>query len=356
MNNTKSVLFLAGTSAEAIKLSPIIRRLHEEDFDYGFIWTGQHVNVADQSFDFDFLPIKSVTLTRGWFRKNPVNFFQFSLWYLWMNLVLIRYLLRNRPKLLIIHGDTLSALAGAYVGKFLRIPVAHIEAGYRNVNRWTPFPEEITRRMISRFATVHFAPGKETVQNLLSQGISKDQVFDTFDNTAIDNLYDLQIKNAREGYGVVTLHRTELLSNRKLLLDTFQALNNYAKSKPICVVADHRLIHALSAFPMQHLSNLKVIPKMKYLEFIRYVSKADFVVTDSGGLRQEMEHLGKPLIIHREHIEYEISGVSSLRITNWDTGKLFELMKNNQQLVTESVSEFTSPSSEVVRILRRTLS
>jgi UDP-N-acetylglucosamine 2-epimerase (non-hydrolysing) len=92
---------------------------------------------------------------------------------------------------------------------------------------------------------------------------------------------------------------------------------------------------------------------MKYLEFINYVSKADFVVTDSGGLRQEMEHLGKPLIIHRANIEYQISGVSSLRLTNWDTGKLIEFMKNNQQLATESVSEFSSPSSEIVRILRQ---
>ncbi len=352
MDKTKTMLFLAGTSAEAIKLSPIVRRLHQENLDFGFIWTGQHVNAADQSFNFDFLPIKAVSLTRGWFGKNPVNVFQFSFWYLWMNLLLSRYLLRNRPKLLVIHGDTLSALAGAYVGKFFRIQVAHVEAGYRNVNRWTPFPEEITRRMISRLATFHFAPGKETVQNLLSQGISKDLVFDTFDNTAIDNLYDLEIKSAREGYGVVTLHRTELLSDRKLLVDTFQALNNYAVNQPICVVADHRLIHALNALPLQYISNLKVIPKMKYLEFINYVSKADFVVTDSGGLRQEMEHLGKPLIIHRANIEYQTSGISSLRLTNWDTGKLIEFMKNNQQLATESVSEFSSPSSEIVRILR----
>jgi UDP-N-acetylglucosamine 2-epimerase (non-hydrolysing) len=261
----------------------------------------------------------------------------------------------NRPQILVVHGDTLSALAGSYIGRFLGIQVAHVEAGYRNAKRWTPFPEEMTRRLISRFANLHFAPGHEMVQNLIAQGVSKDHVFNTFDNTAIDNLYDLKIENKSEGYGVVTLHRTEFLTNRKLLSKTFFALNSYGRDKRICVVADHRLLNALEKLSHNSLSNLKIIPKMKYLDFIRYVAKADFVITDSGGLRQEMEHLGKPLIIHRSEVEYQIQEKSSLRLTFLSIEEMTKLIERHEELLTKVNSDFKSPSAEIIRILKRIL-
>jgi UDP-N-acetylglucosamine 2-epimerase (non-hydrolysing) len=352
MRKSNSLLFLAGTSAEAIKLSPIIRRLKHEKMNYSFIWTGQHVNLVDQSFDHDFLPVSGRFITNGWRQKNPVNFLQFSLWYLWMNLSLFCYLLLNRPQILVVHGDTLSALAGSYIGRFLRIQVAHVEAGYRNIKRWTPFPEEITRRLISRFANLHFAPGQEMVQNLLAQGISKENVFNTFDNTAIDNLYDLKIESKSEGYGVVTLHRTEFLTNRKLLSRTFFALNSQGRKKSIYVVADHRLLKALERLPLESLSNLKILPKMRYIDFIRYVAKADFVITDSGGLRQEMEYLGKPLIIHRTEIEYQKQEKSSLRLTNLSIQEMTKLIEHHEELSTKVDSDFVSPSAEIIKTLK----
>jgi len=355
MKKSNKLLFLAGTSAEAIKLAPVIRRLHSEKIDYEFIWTGQHVNLADQSFDYDFLPINGRLITKGWRQRNPVNFLEFCIWYAWMNCSLLCYLLVHRPKILVIHGDTLSALAGAYVGRFLRINVAHIEAGYRNSSPWSPFPEEITRRMISRFATLNFAPGSETVQNLLSQGIQPGKIFDTFDNTAIDNLYDLEIKNEMRGFGLVTLHRTEFLTNYKLLSNTFLALNDYARNNRIYVVADHRLINALEKVPKEFLSNLEIVPKMKYLDFIRYAASADFIVTDSGGLRQEMEHLGKPVIIHRAGIEYEISGASSLRVTHWEIDELIKLINHHLEFRTSRPLFSDSPSAEIVRIVKNFL-
>jgi UDP-N-acetylglucosamine 2-epimerase (non-hydrolysing) len=251
-----------------------------------------------------------------------------------------------------VHGDTLSALAGSYIGRFLRIQVAHVEAGYRNIKRWTPFPEEITRRLISRFANLHFAPGQEMVQNLLAQGISKENVFNTFDNTAIDNLYDLKIESKSEGYGVVTLHRTEFLTNRKLLSRTFFALNSQGRKKSIYIVADHRLLKALERLPLESLSNLKILPKMRYIDFIRYVAKADFVMTDSGGLRQEMEYLGKPLIIHRTEIEYQKQEKSSLRLTNLSIQEMTKLIEHHEELSTKVDSDFISPSAEIIKTLK----
>ncbi len=219
--------------------------------------------------------------------------------------------------MILVQGDTTTALAGALAGFHCSVPVGHVEAGLRSGNALSPYPEEMNRRLITRLASYHFASTRGNRDGLVSEGVSPDRVFVT-GNPVIDSLYAIREKivnrplieplvAATRGMKrlVVTLHRREnfgerLTGNLRVLRSfverredvalIFPAHPNPAVRGPVnAVLSDHDRIHLLEP--------------LDYLDFIGLLSSAWLIVSDSGGIQEEAPTLGKPLLVLRENTE-----------------------------------------------------
>ncbi len=178
------VLVVVGTRPEAIKMIPLYRALKEEQVPVLLCSTGQHSEILDSMFE-----IFQVTPD---FKFNIMKPGQ-DLFYITEEvLVRMKALCQQvRPSLVLVHGDTTTAMAAALAAFYLQIPVGHVEAGLRSGNRHSPFPEELNRRMITLVATHHFAPTQQAVDQLISEGIESRSIHCT-GNTVVDALLDMK--------------------------------------------------------------------------------------------------------------------------------------------------------------------
>jgi UDP-N-acetylglucosamine 2-epimerase (non-hydrolysing) len=227
------------------------------------------------------------------------------------------HLAENKPDLVVVQGDTASAYAGSIAAFNEQIPVAHLEAGLRTHNIYSPYPEEAYRQMISRVAELHMCPTAENKQNLLDEGIHSKGIMVT-GNTVVDafevvssmlkssNFEESRINNLASGEIVlVTAHRRENLGEGMSAIA--EAIREVALTSPSLnfVVPMHpnpsvrtRITPVLSDLPNVHL-----LEPLEYPEFISILSRSKLVLTDSGGVQEEAPILGIPAIVMRENTE-----------------------------------------------------
>ena len=176
----KKILFCFGTRPEAIKLAPLVKRLNK-NFQLKICVTGQHRKMLDQALllfgiqaDYDLKVMK----------KNQ------DLFYITTKIIaeLKDVLLKEKPHLTVVHGDTTTTMAASLASFYLKIPIAHVEAGLRTNDLYSPFPEELNRSLVSKIAKYHFAPTTEAKLNLVSENIPSKDIFVT-GNTVIDSLF-----------------------------------------------------------------------------------------------------------------------------------------------------------------------
>jgi len=307
----KSVLTLLGTRPEVIKLAPVILSL-EGRLDAVRtinVASGQHVDLCypfieffGLRVDFDLCPMPGSLTPKTLLRRMLGR--------------LHSILTEQTPDLVLVQGDTTTALAGAIAGHQQGIAVAHIEAGLRSGNILSPFPEEMNRRWITRLAKYHFAVTARNRDALLAEGIRDDAIF-VVGNPVVDALKmvletgkplrarELFAKIAGRKYIVLTTHRRE--SFGRVLREHLQALRRF--------VQQHDEIFLV--FPVHPNPNVKVLayqllgncPRilltepLPYPDFIQVLSGSWLVVSDSGGIQEEVPSLGKPLLVLRENTE-----------------------------------------------------
>ena len=249
-----------------------------------------------------------------------------------------------KPDIVFVQGDTTSAFAASLASFYEKIPVAHIEAGLRTNDKYSPFPEEINRRLISQIATLHFAPTKESLNNLNEANIHKN-IFNV-GNTVIDSM-KIVLKNVKRpnfqniDWGkdkviLATAHRRENLGRN---------LENFAKgikrvldqSKNISLILPMHPNPKVRETLKKHLSNQPKIcltEPLNYKEFLAVLKNCFMVITDSGGLQEEAPFLKKPLLIFRdttERMEAVVAGSSKLIGTSADSieAEVLNLINNN---------------------------
>ena len=209
----------------------------------------------------------------------------------------------GRP-LVLVHGDTMTTLYGAVLGRALRFPVAHIESGLRSFDVMHPFPEELNRRLTSRIARYLYAPGEWAASNL-----SRGTVINTGSNTVRDALAMTAAEAAPPAglpagkFGIVSLHRFELLKDRRLLGETVDVLRESGRKllwvdHPVTVAAleKHGLGNRLGG-------NVRSIPRLDFFGFVSAMRNSSFLVTDSGGSQEETYYLDIPCLVHRKRTE-----------------------------------------------------
>ncbi len=314
------VLFILGTRPEAIKLAPLLKAFGaaKDQFEVRVCATGQHRELLWQALDFfqisvDYnLDLMEPNQTLSDFTARCLK---------GLSTVFSEF----RPELVIVQGDTTTAFVGALEGYYNKSYVAHVEAGLRSQQRYSPYPEEMNRVMISRLADFHFAPTVQAEANLLAEGIVQN-IYVT-GNTVVDALLltkdiitqdETAYWEAFEGINLskkiilVTCHRRESFGHP--FENICLALKEIAATNKDCVVCYPRhlnpnvknsVVRSLSG-----LDNIHLMPPLDYPHMVFLMSKAFLVLTDSGGIQEEAPTFGKPVLVMREVTE-RVEGIEA---------------------------------------------
>jgi len=264
----------------------------------------------------------------------------------------------------LVHGDTLTTVVGAYLGRALGLPVAHVEAGLRSGSWKNPFPEELDRRAVAKIARIHFAPNDLAEKNLQDER-AKGVILNTSFNTAKDAIEQADKfvsdnyaqLNLPEHYCLVLLHRTELLENKEALEAILKTLRNHADAEHNIVFTMHTTTaERIRSYKFDHYlesPSIRIIHKQPYFDFMAIVKNADYIVTDGGGLQEDAFFLGVPLIVHRERTERQEGLGENASISHMDVSKVADFLDHHpskQQF--QSLTTEISPSRIVTNYLR----
>jgi UDP-N-acetylglucosamine 2-epimerase (non-hydrolysing) len=306
------ILVIYGTTGELIKLMPVLRRLQDGDRAFLQASTGQQTRQIPRLLELAGLPPVDVWLARGSSGRDLRSLRDVPGWAftVGVNFLRIRSGLRRRvlsgpgKPLVLVHGDTMTTLYGATLGRILGFPVAHIESGLRSFDLLHPFPEELNRRLTSRLANLLYAPGPVAASNL-----RHGRVLDTGSNTIRDSLKLVPVEaepplDLPDGeFGIASLHRFELLKERRLLAETISLLRE--SERQILWVEHPVTVAALAKHGLAGMigGNLTPIPRLDFFGFVPVMRRSAFLVTDSGGSQEESFYLDIPCLIHRKRTE-----------------------------------------------------
>lgn len=311
MNRIKIVLIF-GTRPETIKMFPIISEIKKYPnlIELKIIVSGQHREMLDQMLkifqinpDYD-LNIMEQGQSLSHITKNGL-------------LGIEKILKKERPSMVLVQGDTTTTFTGALAAFYQKIKIGHIEAGLRTNNKYYPFPEELNRHLTSVLADLHFAPTGKSCQNLLSEGVRRENVF-VSGNTVIDSLF-LMIK---ENY----IFREPLLRDvkifeKKIILVTMHRRENWGRPlRETCqalikLIEDHLDLSVI--FPIHKNPEIRkivneilkskkevlLLDTLDYKDMVNLMSKSYIILTDSGGIQEEAPSLGKPVLVLRDETE-----------------------------------------------------
>ena len=312
----KTILLVFGTRPEAIKMAPLVNALkHEKGFHTVVCTTGQHKKMVDDALSiFKIIPdidldcmIEGQTLSDLTSRilKNVG-----------------KVIAEMTPDFVLVHGDTVTTVGTALAAFFNKVKIGHVEAGLRTGNMFSPWPEEANRVVVSKLATINFAPTERAKSNLLSEGISSNKILMT-GNTVIDallyvrNLIDsnesLQISLERKlesidferPYILITTHRRENFGDG--LKSIIRSIKSLALMHPDIQYVLPMHLNPQVKLPIEaelgSIANVVLIPAQEYVSFIFLMINSVVILTDSGGIQEEAPALGTPVLLMRDTTE-----------------------------------------------------
>jgi len=301
------MLVVFGTTGELIKLAPVLLRLEARGHRYVLATTGQQVQQIPSFLDQFGLRRPDLWLARGAGGRDLRVNSDIPGWVATVARSWIRERRRlRRTPLVLVHGDTMTTVLGSMMGRSLRATVAHIEGGLRSFDLRHPFPEELNRKVATALSRIHYAPGAWAAGNL-----HRGDVVDTGSNTIRDSLElvsdDRPAVTLPEGpFGIVSVHRFELINHRRLLTETIDVLAEAASSTPLLFIDHPVTVAALERFRLLDRFDATAfvrIPRLRFFDFVRIERRSSFVVTDSGGSQEECFYLDLPCLVHRVKTE-----------------------------------------------------
>jgi UDP-N-acetylglucosamine 2-epimerase (non-hydrolysing) len=361
-----SVAFVAGTTAEVIKLAPVMRAMLDRGDRYELWNTAYHVDSLSATLKDLNLPEPDLQLIPVPRQRQVVHAWQVPGWAARLGLYTLRHRRALRRRLLdapgkplvVVHGDTFTTVLGSFIGRFLRFDTAHIEAGQRSGNLGHPLPEEFNRRVAAKVVNVHYAPGPREVENLRAEK-AKGALVDTGANTVIDALRLMMSDREPpvelpEVFGLVTLHRFEMLRNAEAFTTTLRVLHEASKNVPIVMVAGSTERARIAELALSDLfdDRFRIVEKVSYAQFLPILGRASFVVTDSGGLQQECQILGLPCAIQRKATESHQGLGQNLVLTELDPRRLEDFLGDWQSYRRPSQLDQFNPTEVILGHMR----
>ena len=328
----KKVFLVFGTRPEAIKMYPVYKALKAyNDIQTKVVITSQHQEMLlqvinlfniDVNYDLHVMEDKQ-TLT-----KITVNVLK----------GLKEIFEIDKPDLTLVHGDTTTTFTSALASFYEKIPVGHVEAGLRTYNKFSPFPEEMNRKLTDNLSDLYFAPTERAREALIKEGVDDKKIFVT-GNTVVDALLEIVKKDIKVSlpfdentrFIVVTAHRRENWG--KPMEHICKAVDIISKK-----FTDYKIIFSVHKNPivretvnriLKDNKNVFLVEPMDYLTFIKLLSKSTLILTDSGGIQEEAPTLKKPVILMRETTERpEAVESGAVKLVGTDTNKIVEEVSN----------------------------
>lgn len=359
----KKVLIVFGTRPEAIKMAPLVKEFEKnrDKFEMKVCVTAQHREMLDQVLNvFKIEPDYDLNLMK----KGQDLYDITSRVLLEMKPVLEEY----QPDVVLVHGDTTTGFASALAAYYKQIPVGHVEAGLRTGDIYSPFPEEMNRKLIGSIATYHFTPTEISAENLKKENINPKAIFIT-GNTVIDALHivlnNIKInKSLKESLNGQVKYAGYEIKNKKFILVTghrrenfgqgfiniCEALKTIAKNNP-----DIDIVYPVHLNPnvrkpvnevLKKIDNIFLIEPLEYEPFVYLMSNSYLVLTDSGGIQEEAPSLGKPVLVMRNTTERpEAVKEGTVELVGTDLGTIVKKVQNllNDEKKYKKMSEAHNP-------------
>lgn len=326
------VATIVGTRPEAIKLAPVIQAFAGmPGCRSTVIATAQHREMLDQVLRlFAIVPDHDLDLMQP--NQALADLASRSV------AALARVIDREQPDIVVVQGDTTTAVMGALAASYARRPVAHVEAGLRSLDKWNPFPEELNRRMLTQLADLHFAPTEGNRRNLLAEGVAPERIRVT-GNPGIDAL--LQVAGMVNGDHLERLLPGLHAERRRLVLVTAHRRESFGEPLEGICAALRRLTEAdpevLVVYPVHPNPNvrrvvaaqlagrpsIRLLEPVSYLDFVGLMKSCYLILTDSGGVQEEAPSLGKPVLVLREVTERpEAVAAGAVRLVGRDPDRI----------------------------------
>lgn len=366
MKKEKTIYFYIGTTAELIKIAYVIKELKKRKVNFKIITSGQD-NVNFKSLEpfigkqkaYNALKLKTI--------KIPLNiYFRFITWSIKAfvnNLVYFKNEFRNIDKknsLFIVLGDTVSTFLGAITARVYGLKLVHIESGYRSFNFLEPFPEELSRYLVSKLSNIHFCPNDWCLNNIKEiKGIKistgQNTVYEICMNALNMKSDDKYIRKiGASKFFLLVLHRQEhMIFKKELTKKYINLLLSNCNPNLKCVFVLHPVTETFlrSQNMLEEIKknpNIITIPKIPYTQFMKILLKSEFIATDGGGNQQEAYYLGKPCILLRKYTE-QIEGLySNAVLARDDLNIVKDFLANYKSKNSKRITLNTPPSKIIV--------
>ena len=346
----KKIMLVFGTRPEAIKMCPVVKELKNRDnFQTLVCVTGQHREMLDQVLEtFDVVPDYDLSIMTK----------QQTLFDITTNILnrIKSVLEKEKPDVVLVHGDTSTTFVTALACFYLQIPVGHVEAGLRTYDIFAPYPEEFNRQAVGIISLFNFAPTEKAKQNLLNEGKNPDSIFVT-GNTVIDALKttvkkdynhpELEwAKNSRLIF--ITAHRRENLGQP--MHNMFRAIRRVMEENPdlkaLYPIHMNPVVRRAADEELGDFNRIHIIDPIEVLDCHNIMSRSYLILTDSGGIQEEAPSLGKPVLVMREKTERpEGIAAGTLKLVGTDENTIYN---NFKELLTnikayEKMSKASNP-------------
>ncbi|MFK0312796.1 non-hydrolyzing UDP-N-acetylglucosamine 2-epimerase [Pseudomonas sp. NPDC090233] len=330
-------LTVFGTRPEAIKMAPLALNLALDDrFESRVCVTGQHRQMLDQVLElFEITPDYDLNIMKPGQDLTDVTTAILQ--------SLKPVLAEFKPDVVLVHGDTATTLATSLAAYYQQIPIAHVEAGLRTNNLYSPWPEEGNRRLTGTLAALHFAPTSTSSDNLLKEGIDAAQIHIT-GNTVIDALLEVVRKLESPALKQTFEQQFDFLAaERRMVLVTGHRRENFGDGfERICQALaqtarefpDVDIVYPVHLNPnvrepvnrlLAGVDNIHLIEPLDYLPFVYLMTRAYLILTDSGGIQEEAPALGKPVLVMRDTTERpEAVAAGTVKLVGTDVASITE--------------------------------
>ena len=328
------ITLVIGTKAQVVKMAPLMRELLIRRIPYRFVLTGQHEETISDLLDAFEIPGPDDVLVEIGESDTKIKLFRWL--YSAIKAVKHREYLKNDTSIILVHGDTMSTLFGALVGRIYGIPVGHVEAGLRSFNYFHPFPEELVRIITSRLTKVHYTSSK-WAKNNLSHLSHKSILVNTSENTILDSLR-FAIQEGIEceldrRYAVVSIHRNENLSNTSRFEHIMQIIVSVSKIIPLEFilhpVTEKKLFQSGWKEKLEKEQNIVIKNRMDYVSFSKLLLHSRLLISDGGSNQEEASLMGLPCLLVRGKTERQEGLDDGVVISNYDKSLIINFVNKH---------------------------
>lgn len=341
----KKVMLVFGTRPEAIKMCPLVNELKtRNELETLVCVTGQHRQMLDQVLNvFDIKPDYDLSIM-----KEKQNLFDVTI-----NILekIKEVLEKEKPDVVLVHGDTSTTFVTALACFYLQIPVGHVEAGLRTYNIYSPYPEEFNRQAVGIISKFNFAPTELSKENLVKEGKKESTIYVT-GNTAIDALKTTVKMNyshpdldwvSDSRLIMITAHRRENLGEpmKNMFRAIKRVVDEHDDVKVIYPIHMNPIVRDTAKEIFGNDDRIRIIEPLEVIDFHNFLNKSYMILTDSGGIQEEAPSLGKPVLVMRDTTERpEGIKAGTLKLVGTDE----EIIYNNFKLLLENKNEYEKMS------------